>query len=606
MMWKGSVIWKYIQNYKFNSLFIKNFLLILISVVLPLVGVSIGVYGYYGSILREEIGAAHINSLSKVRDMMDMVMQEVDRLSIRIASDREVAQFINLDKEEFPDYYTINILQNISNTISISASDYIDSIYVYSEKSNFILTSTRGGTTLPMFYDRSWMDEYINHKDVRTRWLISRRVEDVFSARKYNTFITSLSFAPLNDPGKGGIVLVNLDVDKLKSLITNMENNQIDNIYILNPSGNIMFSRDILSIGKAIETLPGLENVLIEDISGIKEIEGAKQVITKVNSKHNDWAFISVTPLKLYEQKMAYLTKLMWITISMNMLIAIVVSFIISIGVFKPIKGILALLDNPEKHFLSKNQEKQETLNEFKYITMNILKSFDENKHMEEELSQRMTMLKQAQTAALQSQINPHFLYNTLQTINWLAMGLTKGENEASRVIEALSQILRVTMETESHLIPIRDEMIHAQRYVEILQIRYKNKFELRWDIAEDIKECLIAKVSLQPLIENAIYHGIKPKKWKGEILIHGFMEENHIVLLLIDNGVGMDEEDVCRLNDELANNYVHSDQHIGIRNVNQRLKLIFGEEYGLRIFRREEGGLQVKIMIPKLSEHLL
>jgi len=181
-------------------------------------------------------------------------------------------------------------------------------------------------------------------------------------------------------------------------------------------------------------------------------------------------------------------------------------------------------------------------------------------------------------------------------------MGLTKGENDATKVIEALSEILRVSMETESHLILIRDEVVYAQRYIEIQQIRYKNKFEVIWEIEEEIMDNLIAKITLQPIIENAIYHGIKPKKEKGHIVIQGYEEEEHIVFNVLDDGVGMSEDKMTTLNEELANYYIKGNQHIGIRNVNQRIKLIFGEEYGVKFIGRKEGGIQVKIVIPKLK----
>jgi len=562
---------------------------------------SIGIYVYYGNVLQDEIGAAYINSLSKVRDTMDMIMREVDRLSIRVASDNKIEQFVRINKEEFPDYNTIDILQNISSTISIFASDYINSIYVYSDKNNYILSSNKGGTMLPRFYDAAWLDEYMSQKDTKNFWISSRKVNDLVNDKEYY-FITTFYLAPLNDIRRGGVVLVNLDASKLKSLLSDDNNNQMENIYICDGMKNILFSNNIYEIGETAESIPELKIVLEENFSDeIYKIDGVKKVITQVRSKYNDWRFISVTPLNIYEEKMRNLTRLMWIMIFVDIAIAVIVSFIISVRVFMPIKGIIALLEDPENYFQRKNRIQQEGFNEFKYIAMNIMKSFDENKHMEEELTRRMDMLKQAQTAALQAQINPHFLYNTLQTINWLAMGLTKGENDATNVIEALSDILRVSMETESHLIPIEDEILHAQRYVEIQQIRYKNKFEVIWDVEEDIMDKLIAKITLQPIIENAIYHGIKPKKGKGYIVIQGFAEGDNIIFSILDDGIGMSEDKISALNEELVNCYIKGDQHIGIRNVNQRIKLIFGEEYGVRLIGRREGGLEVKIVIPKL-----
>ncbi|AUS98575.1 hypothetical protein CDQ84_16900 [Clostridium thermosuccinogenes] len=601
-MKNGHRIWDYIRNYKFNSLFIKNFLLILILVVFPLIGTSIGIYIYYGNILKDEIGAAHVNSLSKVKDTMDMVMREIDRLSVRFASDEKVEELIKLNKNEFPDYDTISILQNIIKTISISASDYINSIYVYSDKNKYILSSNRGGTVISYFYDTNWLHEFISQRNIKKHWVSSRRVNDFF-AEKYYYFLSSFYLAPLSDPGREGVVLVNLDIDRLKSLFTDENYNQMESIYICDRTGNILFSYDNSQIGMTAESIPELKIALEQEnfSDEVREINGVKEVITQVRSQYNDWRYISVTPLNVYESKMRNLVHLMWLMIFIDIATAVVVSFLISVRVFMPIKGIIALLENPESYFQRKKHTQKERFNEFIYIAKNIIKSFDENKHMEEELSRRMDMLKKAQAAALQAQINPHFLYNTLQTINWLAMGLTKDENDVTNVIEALSDILRVSMETENHLIPIGEEIAHAKRYIEIQQIRYKNKFEVIWDVEEDIMNNLIAKITLQPIIENAIYHGIKPKKEKGHIVIQGYAEGDHIVFGILDDGVGMSQNKITALNEELANYYAKDDQHIGIRNINQRIKLIFGEEYGVSLIGREDEGLQVKVIIPKL-----
>ncbi|HHY81304.1 MAG TPA: histidine kinase [Clostridiales bacterium] len=606
MLNKRNSIWNYIQDYKFNSLFIKYFLLILLLLILPLVSVSFGIYRLNGSILREEIGAAHVSSLAKVRDIMDMVMKEVDRLSVRISSDRAVERFLSIEKRKFPDYTTIDVLQNVSNIISISTSDYIYSIYVYSDVSNYIISTSKGGTTLSRFYDNSWLEEFKAKSRHERKWISSRKVEDILTDQ-VNTFITSYYFAPFYSLSKGGVVIVNLDVDKLKSFISNNVDDRIEKIYAVDKDGKILFSSDTADVGKYITEMSGLQDIgnagSYKPI--IRQIDGVNQVITQISSAYNDWTYISVTPLHKFEQKMDSLTQLMWLSIPVNILVAIIVAYLISVQVFQPIGRIMEVLDNPEEYYDRITADQEKGLNEFKYITMNIMKSFDENRQMEEELAQRMRMLKQAQTAALQSQINPHFLYNTLQTINWLVMSLTKGENAASAVIEDLSDILRVTMDTENYLIPIEDEVSYAKKYIEIQQIRYKNKFTVHWEMDGEIMDNLIAKVSLQPLIENSIYHGIKPKKKAGNIFIRGYISEGNIKIEVSDDGVGLSEEGINSLNMELRHSNVFSDKHIGVRNVNQRLKLIFGEEYGITLQKRDPEGLQVNIVIPNLKQYL-
>jgi two-component system sensor histidine kinase YesM len=581
--------------------------LILLLILLPLTSVSIAIYHLNGNILQEEIGAAQIRSLSKVRDMMDMVMREVDRLSARVSMDRSVEQFLSLDKVRFTDYSTVDTLQNVRNILSISASDYIDSIYVYSDNSDYIITSTDGGMVLPKFYDRYWAEQYKSRKNKQRKWISSRCVKAIQGKKSHN-YITGFFPAPLTSSGKNsGVVMINLDVNKLRSFISNNEDGRTEKLYTIDEQGVLLFSTETGDIRKKIRQISDLKDIPFKESQSpiIQSDKGINQVITQVHSNYNKWAYFSITPLNIYEKKMNDLKQLMWVSVIINLLISVVVSFLISVRVFMPIRGIMSLIDNPEEYYNQKVQGQEKVLNEYKYITRNILKSFDENRQMEEELTRRMSRLKQSQAAALQSQINPHFLYNTLQTINWLAMGLTGGENDASGVIEDLSEILRVTMETENYLIPIREEIHYAKLYIRIQQIRYKDKFTVHWEAQEEILDSLIAKISLQPLIENSIYHGIKPKKAHGNIWIRGIRDGSRIQFTFLDDGVGMEEEDMNSFNQELQNCYVQKDKHIGLRNVNQRLKLIFGEEYGITLTKRQPMGLQVYIVIPDIKQYL-
>ena len=216
----------------------------------------------------------------------------------------------------------------------------------------------------------------------------------------------------------------------------------------------------------------------------------------------------------------------------------------------------------------------------------------------EEEIVLRKTELK-----ALQAQINPHFLYNTLDSIAWMC---ERGKNaDAVQMVHALARLFRISISRGHELIPIEKELQHAEAYLQIQKYRYKNQFTYHFTVDEDCVHCLCNKITLQPIIENAIYHGLDRMVDEGRILIRIYSEGEDVVFRVEDNGVGMSEEQ-CRsiLHKEPGDN-----SGIGIKNVNDRIKIYFGKEYGLSIESElDEGRLVGKSLADyqKIRERLV
>ena len=210
----------------------------------------------------------------------------------------------------------------------------------------------------------------------------------------------------------------------------------------------------------------------------------------------------------------------------------------------------------------------------------------------QEEVSLRKTELK-----ALQAQINPHFLYNTLDAIAWLC---EDGQNkEAEEMVTALANLFRISISKGHELIPIAKEVQHAQSYLKIEKIRYKDQFTYHFDIDESCLGYLCNKITLQPIIENAIYHGINRMVDEGRIEIRIFQKNDDIIFQIEDNGVGMTEEQ-CR---EILQKESGDRTGIGIKNVNDRIRIYFGEEYRLSIASELDEGTCVTIRMPKITE---
>lgn len=207
--------------------------------------------------------------------------------------------------------------------------------------------------------------------------------------------------------------------------------------------------------------------------------------------------------------------------------------------------------------------------------------------------------LRDAQTMMLQMQINPHFLGNTLNVINWMAIEMTMCENPVSAAIGKLARLFKSYSDATDYMTDFESEIEFTNQYVDILKLRYPDTFSIEWDVDERYLNARVPRIILQPLVENAIYHGIKPLDEKGRVKISSRMENNLFVINVEDSGKGMTEAGIQKMNSELLMENVTYDGHVGLKNVNQRLKLIYGNDYGVQIEKSASGGLRVVIQIP-------
>jgi len=211
---------------------------------------------------------------------------------------------------------------------------------------------------------------------------------------------------------------------------------------------------------------------------------------------------------------------------------------------------------------------------------------------VDEEKTLRKTELK-----ALQAQINPHFLYNTLDSIQWMCE--KKDTEKAIAMVSALAKLFRISISKGKELIPIEKELDHVRSYLVIQSYRFKGQFEYYFEVDEKLLNYYCNKITLQPIVENSIIHGLEGMYDEGEIYIRVIDGGDHILMQIEDNGVGMTKEQCQKI---IAHD--ESDQFgIGIKNVNDRLKIYFGQEYGLKIESELDCGTKVIVKIPKLTE---
>ena len=572
---------QYLENYRFNSLLFKNLYMLLLLIMVPLIGASLIGYYAYENMRRNELESYSEGVTSNILTKFNGILEEARTELIYFGINSNVELYlVDNDLKQF--HYKVRTIQELIKMPQL-VKDYVESVYIYSRNSGYVLW-IEGVEKYDTFPHRGIFESYMNRNDRERNFLITETVEER-SLRKYFSVFYDIDY------GKNmkGIAAMNMDVN---AVMQKLEIPEEAECYIFD-QGEIILASDDSFIQKSVSDIPwynGLGNNLVKDgyhiFSTYDSVSGVEIVLRLNMSSYRD----ELSGVRFFI--LVLLAVVAWITI--------VLALVISVRLFQPIEKIVAsiqqhnaVLTGDTEGFLEKD--------ELEYILQTIQKSVKARKNVEEELAERIYLLKKAQSVALQAQINPHFINNTLEAMNWEAIDRLGRKNEISDMAGALSKMLRMALESTDAIVPIRTEIDHCKTYLEIQMKRYEGKFDVIWDIAEEVYDCKIIKIVLQPLVENSIYHGIKPLSNKGRIIIKGGVTEEYVELSVVDNGLGMNEEDLKMLQNVMKSEEIKESLHIGVTNVNQRLKLYFGEKYGLLI--ESEGGIgtSVTIRVPKI-----
>lgn len=225
----------------------------------------------------------------------------------------------------------------------------------------------------------------------------------------------------------------------------------------------------------------------------------------------------------------------------------------------------------------------------------------------EEELNRLEVVKKRVELHMLQSQINPHFLYNTLDCIR--SRALLDGHGELAQMTEILSKFFRYCISRTESLVKIREELNHIQDYYYIQKYRFEDRFDMKIEVEdESVYDYYIPKMTLQPLVENAMIHGLERVARKGELRLKIFMTEQKVVIIVSDNGAGMSQEQLIRMNERMNQMYIEGSSKgkhnsIAVANVNAQIRLTFGEEYGIHYHSLENQGTDAIVRIPRVDD---
>lgn len=581
-------IWFNIRYFKFNSIFLRTFLFITTLTVIPFIVLSIMFYSNTLKNIREEITLENSYMFDNSVNIIDRTLMEVDTLTSSLASN-ESTQLYTINNVSTDSFKTIS---RLAKTLPIIYR-YIDSIYIYSEQTDTVIMDNNS-IPLSDLSDTDWINAYRAVTSPKGT-IIPRSKNNV-----YPQLITIIKPIYVADEKKGAIIM-NINAQSIYNSMLYQQYKDGRLFFLVNADNKIIISSELSYFNTYPDDI-GLNTLTIESNpkNSVYEINDKNYVVLSGDSSISDYKYISAYPLELYEHKLSTMKLQIIGILLLLMIIIFILAYVASVRSYSPLNEIISFLDNSQPPADSIEEEDK---NELMYIINSIQTHINDKTKMAEILEERMKLLRKSQYDMLQTQINPHFLYNTLETINWMAYNMSNSENPVSKSLINLASFFRNTL-TSGYFVSIENEIKYTKEYVNILALRYGDLFDIEWDIDESILSYTIIKICLQPIIENAVYHGIKQKNDKGLIKIKGLCDDNNIILIVSDDGIGIEKDALDELNKTLSEtSFTNEKSHIGLSNVNQRIKIIFGDSYGIHVESTVGVGTDVYVTIPKKEQ---
>ncbi|MFC5402962.1 cache domain-containing sensor histidine kinase [Cohnella soli] len=379
--------------------------------------------------------------------------------------------------------------------------------------------------------------------------------------------------------------------------------------FIINQNNRVMSHANKNKIGS--ETEPELARWINPESYKGRAIGGSKgnQVVSYADIGNTHWKMVNVASLAYVSESMEKI-----VLYDMFVLIGSVLSIVIFVirytgRISRPINDLTrrvvefssAWVDYPvSKHG---GDEIEQLRSNFYLMISRINTLILEVYEIQLKKNEAELMQKEAELITLQSQINPHFLYNTLEVIRWKSAFLMGGDNEVSDLVTTLSEYFRLSLSQGRRTITLAEELEHVHRYIKIMNHRYKDKIIFECDIAEDALQCIVPKITLQPIVENALYHGIKLKSGKGKIQIAAQAERNELRITVSDDGVGIGADRLDKLKEHVTQHETAGTEYgkggYGLQNIHQRLQLLYGKRFRFEIDSVANEGTRVTIIMP-------
>lgn len=559
-----------------------------VSALVAIMLICISLYGRLSSQLTATIQQENQAMINQVNRSVDSYLRTIMKLSDSLY----YGVVKNADLSEAP-------VNNEFTLLYDNNKDYIANIALMSKEGELLeaVPAARLKTGLDVT-EEDWFQNTLRRTD--NLHFTTPHVQYIFDTNENQyRWVITLSRAVEITHGTAtdqGVLLIDIRYGSLQQLLDNINLGNGGYLYMMSSSGELIYhpQMQLIDAGQVEENTEAAASY--RDGNYQEVYQGEKRDITVKSVGYTGWKIIGVTPEKGFSLNNLKTQLFVVFIVAFFLFILVIINAYISTRITNPIQELEKSVNALEAGELDTEVYTGGSY-EIQHLGRSIGDMAERIQVLMDDIVTEHESKRKSEFDTLQSQINPHFLYNTLDIIVWMIENEQK--NEAVKVVTALARFFRISLSKGKSIIPVRDELEHVRNYLMIQQMRYKNKFTYRIEPEEDTLELASLKLMMQPLVENAIYHGMEFMDGDGEIVVSTCLENGDLWVTIQDNGLGMTKEQADSLLTEDAHSSSRRGSGIGVKNVNERIRLYFGEDYGLIIESEPDVGTTIRLHLP-------
>lgn len=579
-------------NYKPGN--IQTTIMIAFSIISALIILSMGIMMYWRfSDISEE------NIIENNQKLMEQTAESVENYLINMRQISDAAYYYVIKENDLSG--NIDEIHKGMNLLYEANKDKLRSIAVYNKYGSLMAAepvSTQKEE--PDVTKQEWFIQAMNRME--NIHFSTPHVQNLFDDGTYRYYwvISASRVVELTNgtESQTGVLLVDMDysgISRMMEQINASGNGQY--YYLCDGNGNIIYHPHQVQLDNGMQSESSVKAAVSDEKIYDEYMEGMHRKVIVNSISYTGWKLVGVMPYSIFTTRMADIKQFVLVVSLLMAMMLELINQVVSVRISSPImklnNSVNKYEEGKEPHIYIGGSE------EIRHLGKSIQESYKQNLSLMKRVVWEQNERRKSELDVLQSQINPHFLYNTLDSITWMIEG--EKNEEAAFMITQLAKLFRISLSKGHTIISIRDELQHAQSYMNIQKIRYKNKFEVVFDIDPEILDHCVVKLVLQPILENAINYGIREMDGCGIINVCGKKADDRIILSVSDNGMGIPDDEIGFLLKD-TNRIRKRGSGVGLVNVNNRIKILFGGQYGLYIESELDEGTTVYINIPAIE----
>lgn len=586
-------------NYFSGRLQRKMMAILICITVIPLLILGIFIYFYSSKMVEKDFIDNSNKYLKQIAKNLDDDLRHLEMITMMAFTDRNVREVLRSDNktasEDMRNRYSA--MEQFLSNISILRKD-ISGVYIFSNRSVYYQYLYDLGVDFEYKYKE---DEWYKETVRKGGTVVLTGTHKPYQRKNSSDYVFSLSRA-IVDTVNGemlGVILIDANFRLISELGDSMAESGKGWIVITDEKGDVVYSPDRSQLTKKID----MDVTLLNKVTGNTLINSEKGnlFMNFITSDYSNWKIIQFIPQSYVYRTTGVIGIFILLTALALVILTVVLSFFVSRTISKPVASINYTLQRIGRGDFNQSSSIQRE-DEIGQLARGVNEMAINLKELVRRVSLAQLKQKEAELKSLQNQINPHFLYNTLNSIQMMAK-INKQEKIA-QMADDLGMLFKISLNKGKDTVRLKQEFEHVELYIKLQQIRYKDKIRYFVNAAADIMDYYTIKLILQPIVENAIYHGLEKKSGKGTLKIEAMKNDGYIIIRVEDDGVGIPGEQLEMLRGALdgRGEYDPKMMNIGIKNVNERLKLYFGEEFGLQLDSVYGRGTAVTIRLPLID----